>query len=69
MAQEDGVCPAVIAAVIVCTSLINTNNVIYRFLLVMGKDYYDYQPAAIKMSFMICPEHGKEFFELLSLVI
>jgi alkyl hydroperoxide reductase subunit D len=35
----------------------------------MQKDYYSNTPAGIKMSIMMNPVLGKEFFELLSLVV
>lgn len=35
----------------------------------MHKDFYNNQPAGIKMSIMMNPVLGKEFFELLSLVV
>jgi len=35
----------------------------------MGKDTYQHKPAKIKMSLMIKPVLGKEFFELVSLVV
>jgi alkyl hydroperoxide reductase subunit D len=69
LAEEAGATPAEIAEVIACTSLMNTNNVFYRFRHFMQKDFYTNQPAGIKMSIMMNPVTGKEFFELLSLVI
>jgi len=35
----------------------------------MQKDSYNNQPAGIKMSIMMSPVLGKEFFELVSLVV
>lgn len=69
LAKEAGASDAEIAEVIACTSLMNTNNVFYRFRHFMQKDFYNNQPAGIKMSIMAAPVSGKEFFELLSLVI
>ena len=69
MAQEAGATDAEIAEVIACTSLMNTNNVFYRFRHFMDKEFYSNQPAGIKMSIMMNPVLGKAFFELLSLVV
>ncbi|MCG2613051.1 carboxymuconolactone decarboxylase family protein [Terrimonas sp. NA20] len=69
LAKETGASDAEIAEVVACTSLMNTNNVFYRFRHFMQKDFYNNQPAGIKMSIMMNPVTGKEFFELLSLVI
>lgn len=52
-----------------CVSLMNVNNVFYRFRHFTSKEYYQTTPAGIKMSIMMSPVLGKEFFELISLVI
>lgn len=69
LATAAGATDAEIAEVIACTSLMNTNNVFYRFRHFMHKDFYNNQQAGIKMSIMMNPVLGKEFFELLSLVV
>jgi alkyl hydroperoxide reductase subunit D len=69
LAKEAGASVAEIAGIIACTSLMNTNNIFYRFRHFMQKDFYNNQPAGIKMSIMANPILGKEFFELVSLVI
>jgi lipoyl-dependent peroxiredoxin subunit D len=69
LAKEAGAIDAEIAEIVACTSLMNTNNVFYRFRHFMKKDFYDNQPAGIKMSIMANPVLGKEFFELVALVI
>ncbi|HEY4289969.1 MAG TPA: carboxymuconolactone decarboxylase family protein [Puia sp.] len=69
MAKEAGASDAEIGEIVACTSLMNTNNVFYRFRHFMKKDFYDNQPAGIKMSIMANPVLGKEFFELVSLVV
>lgn len=66
---EEGATDAEIAEVVAATSLMNTNNVLYRFRHFMNKDEYNNLPAGVKMSIMMNPVLGKEFFELLSLVI
>lgn len=68
-AKAEGATDAEIAEVIAATSLMNINNVFYRFRHFMNKDSYNNQPAGIKMSIMMSPVLGKEFFELFSLVI
>lgn len=69
LAREAGAGEAEIAEIIACTSLMNTNNIFYRFRHFVKKDFYENQPAGIKMSIMANPVLGKEFFELVSLVI
>lgn len=68
-AQEAGATEAELSEIVACTSLMNTNNIFYRFRHFVKKDFYSNQPAGIKMSIMMNPVLGKEFFELLSLVI
>jgi alkyl hydroperoxide reductase subunit D len=69
LAQEQGATEKEIAEVISCTSLMNANNVFYRFRHFVNKEYYTNTPAGIRMSIMANPVVGKEFFELLSLVV
>ena len=69
LAREAGASDAEIAEIVACTSLMNTNNIFYRFRHFVKKDFYENQPAGIKMSIMANPVLGKEFFELVSLVI
>jgi alkyl hydroperoxide reductase subunit D len=58
-----------IAETIACTSLMNINNVFYRFRHFVKKEYYTQTPAGIKMGIMANPILGKELFELISLVV
>ena len=60
---------AEIAEAIACASLLASNNVFYRFRHFMGKESYNNQPGKIRMNIMMKPVLGKEFFELMSLVI
>ncbi len=69
IAKEEGATEAELAEVIAATSLMNVNNVFYRFRHFLNKDGYNNMPAGIKMSIMMNPVLGKEFFELLSLVV
>jgi len=68
-AQEAGATDAELAEIVSCTSLMNANNIFYRFRHFVKKDFYTNTPAGIKMSIMVNPVLGKEFFELVSLVI
>lgn len=52
-----------------CVSLLNVNNVFYRFRHFTKKEFYQTTPAGIKMTIMGNPQMGKEFFELMSLGI
>lgn len=69
LAQQEGANDKEIAEAISCTSLMNANNVFYRFRHFVNKEFYTSTPAGIRMSIMANPVLGKEFFELLSLVI
>ena len=69
LAREAGASDAEIAEIVACVSLMNTNNIYYRFRHFLQKEFYDNTPAGIKMSIMANPVLGKEFFELVSLVV
>lgn len=69
LAKDAGATDVEVAEIIACTSLMNTNNIFYRFRHFIQKDFYTNQPAGIKMSIMANPILGKEFFELVSLVV
>jgi alkyl hydroperoxide reductase subunit D len=69
LAQQEGATDKEVAEAISCTSLMNANNVFYRFRHFVNKEFYTTTPAGIRMSIMANPILGKEFFELLSLVI
>jgi alkyl hydroperoxide reductase subunit D len=68
-ALEQGATAAEVAEVIACTSLMNANNVYYRFRHFMHDEFYDKAQAGIRMSIMANPVLGKELFELISLVV
>lgn len=68
-AKAIGVTDAEIAEVISMVSLLNINNVYYRFRHFIEKDYYNLANPGIKMSIMLNPLLGKELFELLSLCV
>lgn len=69
LAIAEGANDKEIAEVISCTSLLVANNVYYRFRHFVKKEFYTTQPAGIRMSIMANPILGKEFFELISLVV
>jgi len=69
-AGNEGATDAEIAEVYACVGLMNTNNIFYRFRHYMHSvAYYNNQPAGLRMSSMMNPAVGKEFFELMSLVV
>ncbi len=69
MALENNTTEAEIADVFACVSLMNTNNILYRFRHFTKKDYYEQTPAKIKMSIMMSPVIGHELFELISVAV
>lgn len=58
-----------IAEAVACASLLASNNITYRFRHFLNKEKYNKAPMKIKMNIMARPVLGKEFFELMSLVI
>jgi alkyl hydroperoxide reductase subunit D len=69
LAMNEDSTEAEIAETYACVSLLNANNVLYRFRHFTKKDVYQNSPAGIKMSIMMSPVFGKEFFELMSLAV
>jgi alkyl hydroperoxide reductase subunit D len=68
-AVAEGATEAELAEVISCNSLLAANNVYYRFRHFMQDEFYNNAAAGIRMSIMANPVLGKEFFELISLVV
>ncbi|MDB5251689.1 MAG: alkylhydroperoxidase [Flaviaesturariibacter sp.] len=68
-ARAAGATDADVAETIACTSLMNANNVYYRFRHFLHDEFYDKAPAGIRMSIMANPVLGKELFELVSLAV
>lgn len=64
-----GVTETEMAEVFSLVSLLNINNVYYRFRHFIEKDYYNLANPGIKMTIMMNPVLGKELFELLSLCV
>lgn len=70
LARNEGANDEEVAETHACTSLMNFNNVFYRFRHYMdGVDYYNNTSAGVRMSVMMNPVMGKQLFELMSLVI
>lgn len=68
LAAENGAVDDDFIETVSCVSLLNINNVFYRFRHFTKKEAYN-APAGIKMSVMGNPVMGKEFFELMSLAV
>lgn len=70
LAMKEGATEEEIAEIHACTAVMNVNNIFYRFRHYLSDTaFYEKQPAGIRMSVMMNPILGKEFFELASLVI
>lgn len=70
IANQEGATTDEIAEIHACTSLMNANNILYRFRHWLPENtYYNNTPAGFRMSTMMNPVLGKEFFELVSLVV
>ena len=69
LSVQEGSSDKELAEVLSCMSLLNANNVYYRFRHFMHDDFYNNAQAGIRMSIMANPILGKEFFELVSLVV
>jgi alkyl hydroperoxide reductase subunit D len=70
LATREGATAEEIAETHGCASLLSLNNVFYRFRHYMhDNEYYNKQPAGLRMSLMMNPAMGKGLFELMSLVI
>jgi len=70
LARKEEATDTEIAEIHACTSLMNTNNIFYRFRHYLpANQYYNNTPAGLRMSIMMNPVLGKEFFELTSLVV
>ena len=70
LAAKEGATAEEIAETHGYASLLSLNNVFYRFRHYMGdNEFYNKQPAGLRMSLMMNPVMGKGLFELMSLVI
>lgn len=68
-ATEQGATAEEVAEAAACASLLASNNIFYRFRHFTQKEKYSQIPARIRMQIMMKPVTGKEFFELMSLVV
>lgn len=69
LAKQKGANDAEVNEIHALVSLLNANNVFYRFKHFVDKEFYNTAPAGIRMSIMMNPVLGKEFFELASLTV
>jgi alkyl hydroperoxide reductase subunit D len=70
LAAKEGATDAEIAETFACVSVMAANNILYRFRHFMHDvSFYDNAPAGMRMSTMMNPVLGKEFFELMSLAL
>lgn len=70
LSVKEGATPDEIAETHGCASLMGVNNIFYRFRHYMHDvEFYNKQPAGLRMSLMMNPVLGKPLFELMSIVI
>jgi len=70
LAIKEGATAEEIAETHGCASLMGVNNIFYRFRHFMHDvEFYNKQPAGLRMSLMLNPVMGKGLFELMSLVV
>jgi len=70
LAEKEGATVEEIAETHGCASLLSLNNIFYRFRHYMhSHEFYNKQPAGLRMSLMMNPVMGKGLFELISLVV
>lgn len=69
-AAAEGATADEIAETYACASIMGVNNIFYRFRHYMHQvEFYNKQPAGLRMSVMMNPAMGKPLFELMSLVV
>jgi lipoyl-dependent peroxiredoxin subunit D len=70
LAAKEGASAEEIAETHGCASVMTVNNMFYRFRHFMhDNEFYNKQPAGLRMSLMMNPVMGKGLFELMSLVL
>lgn len=70
LALKEGATEPELAETFACVSVMAANNVLYRFRHFMHDvSFYSNAPAGMRMSTMMNPVLGKEFFELMSLAL
>ncbi len=70
LAMKEGATAEEVGETHACASIMSMNNVFYRFRHYMHDvEYYNKQPAGLRMSVLMNPVMGKGLFELMSLVV
>lgn len=70
LSKNEGATAEEIAETHGCASLMSLNNIFYRFRHYMPEvEFYNKQPAGMRMSIMMNPAMGKGLFELMSLAL
>ena len=70
LAAQEGATPEEIGETHACASIMGVNNIFYRFRHYMHDvEFYNKQPAGLRMSVLMNPSMGKPLFELMSLVV
>ncbi len=70
LATREGASADEIAETHGCASIMGVNNIFYRFRHYMHDvEFYNKQPAGLRMSMMMNPVMGKPLFELMSLAL
>jgi len=70
LAAREGASAEEIAETHGCASIMGVNNIFYRFRHYMHDvEFYNKQPAGLRMSMMMNPVMGKPLFELMSLAV
>jgi lipoyl-dependent peroxiredoxin subunit D len=70
LAKKEGATDEEIGETHACASIMGVNNIFYRFRHYMHDvEYYNKQPAGLRMSVLMNPAMGKGLFELMSLVV
>lgn len=69
-AKKEGATDEEIGETHACASIMGVNNIFYRFRHYMHDvEFYNKQPAGLRMSVLMNPVMGKGLFELMSLVV
>ncbi|MCW3120812.1 MAG: alkylhydroperoxidase AhpD family core domain protein [Flavipsychrobacter sp.] len=70
LAKNEGATDEEIGETHACASIMGVNNIFYRFRHYMHDvEFYNKQPAGLRMSVLMNPVMGKGLFELMSLVV
>jgi len=70
LSKKEGATDEEIGETHACASIMGVNNIFYRFRHYMHDvEFYNKQPAGLRMSVLMNPVMGKGLFELMSLVV